>query len=360
MATHKWDDITEGDVWVVEPSLDAKDSGPGCSYSSDTDSTIDTMETIDSEDIGAFFRVEYGRAFPAYEELPIALPADMEEISRLQIQHDGIKKLVGGALDATIAAQLAPSSDGRRRCVLDVRTQAGIWAEEIAIKFPHVDVKTIDVAPTIPHVPRPNLHHEVYDIHAGILEPTGTFDIVYAQHTISMTKDWWPLLREIHRVLRPGGICIFGELPAMLFAPGEYTPTTAYPVHRSSAFCMEFVKALAKGGVMVDGYTDLVNWLSPEHTLWNSQPSAGFRNITHMEWEAPLNGLWHPEPAMQEVGMLMAMAFSKFIVNTRPLFLSQGFTDSELDEWCEDIRREIRDPMNNAVGRYHLVLGYKP
>lgn len=145
MATHKWDDITEGDVWVVEPSLDAKDSGPGCSYSSDTDSTIDTMETIDSEDIGgtgavaycrmnvythlitAFFRVEYGRAFPAYEELPIALPADMEEISRLQIQHDGIKKLVGGALDATIAAQLAPSSDGRRRCVLDVRTQAGIW-----------------------------------------------------------------------------------------------------------------------------------------------------------------------------------------------------------------------------------------
>ena len=52
MATHKWDDITEGDVWVVEPGLDAKDLGSGC-CSSDTDSTVDTMETIDSKDVGS-------------------------------------------------------------------------------------------------------------------------------------------------------------------------------------------------------------------------------------------------------------------------------------------------------------------
>jgi hypothetical protein len=48
MATHMWDDVTEGDVWIVEPGS-MKDFHPS---SSDTDSTIDTMETIDSADLG--------------------------------------------------------------------------------------------------------------------------------------------------------------------------------------------------------------------------------------------------------------------------------------------------------------------
>jgi hypothetical protein len=62
-----------------------------------------------------------------YEELPMALPADSGEIHRLQIQHLALKILVGDALDGTIAAHIAPSPDGRRRRVLDVRTQSGIW-----------------------------------------------------------------------------------------------------------------------------------------------------------------------------------------------------------------------------------------
>lgn len=58
----------------------------------------------------------------------------------------------------------------------------------MAVKFPTVDIKSIDVAPTVPHYPRANLHHEVYDIHKGILEPTGTFDIVHARHSVNMVR----------------------------------------------------------------------------------------------------------------------------------------------------------------------------
>lgn len=57
----------------------------------------------------------------------MALPADPDEIYRLKIQHIALKKVVGGALDTLIEAQLAPSPDGRRKCILDVRTQSGIW-----------------------------------------------------------------------------------------------------------------------------------------------------------------------------------------------------------------------------------------
>jgi hypothetical protein len=57
----------------------------------------------------------------------MALPADQGEIHRLKIQHAAVKKVVGDGLDSLIEAHLAPSSDGRRKQVLDIRTQCGLW-----------------------------------------------------------------------------------------------------------------------------------------------------------------------------------------------------------------------------------------
>ncbi|KAG8743091.1 hypothetical protein FRC10_000391 [Ceratobasidium sp. 414] len=356
MATHMWNDATEGDVWYVEPETSTKDCCPaGYTYSSDTDSTVATMETIESSELGEFFRVEYGRAFPIYEELPMALPSDAGEIHRLQIQHTALKLLVGDALDSILEAHLRPGPDGRQKRVLDVRTQTGLWAEELAIKFPDVDVKTIDVAPTIPHLPRANLHHEVYDVHAGIMESDGSFDVVHARHTVNMIKDWRTLLKDMHRVLRPGGILVFGELDPRLTAPKDGVPAIRGPASRSAGFLEEYRAALSSRGILTEACRDIDSWLAPDNPLWGSLPGSGFRDIAHRVWEAPLNGLWHPDPLMQEIGMLMAMNFCEFVGNARPLFLSSGHTDSEFDKWVEDMRGEVRDPLNNVVIRYHAI-----
>ncbi|KAG8701153.1 hypothetical protein FRC08_004247 [Ceratobasidium sp. 394] len=360
MATRMWNAATEGDVWFVEPENATEDEqSSGYSCASDTDSTTATMETIESNEVEGFFREEYGRAFPIYEELPMALPSDAGEIHRLQIQHSALKLLVGDTLDRTLEAHLVSSPDGRRRRVLDVRTQTGLWAEEVAINFPNVDVKTIDVAPTIPHLPRANLHHEVYDVHAGIMEADESFDVVHARHTVNMIKDWRTLLQDIHRVLRPGGLLIFGELDPRLTAPEDDRPASHGPASRSARFFEEYRVALSSRGVLVETYKHIDNWLAPDNPLWRAHLGSGFGNIVHRVWEAPLNGLWHPDPLMQEVGMLMAMNFCEFIGNARPLFLSSGITDSEFDRWVEDMRKEVRDPMNNVVIRYHAVCAYK-
>ncbi|KAG9093207.1 hypothetical protein FRC07_011516 [Ceratobasidium sp. 392] len=360
MATRMWDDDTEGEVWYVEPGAAKDDNLPAsCMSSSDTESTIDTMETVRSNELNDYFRIEHGRAFPAYEELPMALPTDAGEIHRQQIQHTALKLLVGDTLDRVIEAHLAPSPNGKRRCVLDVRTQAGLWAEEIAVKFPHVDVKTIDVAPTVPHIPRANLHHEVYDIHAGIMEPDGLFDLVHARHTVTMIKDWRTLLRDMHRVLRPGGMLIFGELDPRITAPKEDEPAIHGPASRSARFCEAFRAAAINSGILLNTCKDIDSWLSPDSPHWAPQSGSGFRNIVHRVWELPVNGLWHPDPRMQEVGMYMARNFCEFIGSVRPLLLSSGLTDSEFDKWVEDAQREVRDPMNVTVVRYHAVCAYK-
>ncbi|CAE6388092.1 unnamed protein product [Rhizoctonia solani] len=273
MTTLAWNDETESEVWMVEPGLSNKDTGLDSTCSSDSETTMSSMETIQSTEVAGesnfsqtvilftqirsldFFRIIHGRAFPIYDDLPMALPADQGEIYRLKIQHTAIKKLVGNALDSVIEAHLAPSPDGRRKQVLDIRTQSGLWADDMAIKHPAVDIKSIDVAPTVAHYPRHNLHYEVYDIHAGVLEPTGKFDIVHARHSVNMMKDWTSLLHEIHRVLRPGGLLIFGELDPRLTLPGEHRPALHGAAHHSARFFEVYRSALAKGGVLIEAFS---------------------------------------------------------------------------------------------------------
>ncbi|KAG8732316.1 hypothetical protein FRC11_014445 [Ceratobasidium sp. 423] len=356
MATRVWDDETEAEVWMVEPGFSTH---IGFSDSSDSETTISSMETIDSAEVADYFRVKHGRAFPMYDDLPLALPADQGEVYRLKIQHMAVKKLIADGLDSVIEAQLAPSFDGRRKCVLDIRTQSGIWADEMAIRFPTVDIKSIDVVPTVPHYPQHNLHHEVYDIHAGILEPTGTFDMVHARHSVNMIKDWTSLLQEMHRVLRPGGLLVFGEWDPRLTLPGEHEPALHGPGHHSTRFFEVYRSALTEGGVLIEAFSDIDDWLCPESGLWDTQTYSGFHQVVHRVWDAPLNGLWHPDPVMQEVGMLMAMNFCEFIVNAQPLFLSSGTSKAEYDKWVEEMRREIQDPMNSVVLRYHAVTAFK-
>ncbi|KAG8695090.1 hypothetical protein FRC09_009399 [Ceratobasidium sp. 395] len=360
MATRMWDDSTEGEVWLVDPELESKDYETDYASTSDTDSSVDTLATIESTDMPTFFRIEYGRAFSSYEGIPMVLPTDSAEIRRLRTQHLAVKLVTRGTLDEAISTHLAPNVDGRQKNVLDVRTQTGMWAEEMALAYPEVDIKSIDVAPTIQHIPRHNLQHEVYDIHEGILEADATFDVVHACHTITMVMDWRSLLKDMHRVLRPGGLFIFAELYPQLTFPEEYAPALKGPASRSAAFFEELRAMVLKRGILAEASREIDAWLSSEDILWRSQLIfSGFHRISHRVWELPVNGLWHPNPLMQEVGLLMAMNICQFVESTRPLFLSSGMTDPEFDAWVADIRSEVRDPLNNAIIRYHVVCAYK-
>lgn len=163
----------------------------------------------------------------------------------------------------------------------------------------------------------------------------------------------------MHRVLRPGGMLIFGEIDTRVTLPGQHTPALNGPGHECTRFFELYRKALAKGGVLIEAFSEIDTWLRPDSGLWNTNPPAGFYQSEHRTWEAPVNGLWHPDPELQEVGMLMAMNFREFIGSARPLFLSYGVSDTEFDRWVSDIHREIRDPLNDSVIRYDLVTAFK-
>jgi hypothetical protein len=49
----------------------------------------------------------------------------------------------------------------------------------MAAEFPHVQFRSLDVAPIITHVPRSNIAFEVYDFTEGILLDDASQDVVF-------------------------------------------------------------------------------------------------------------------------------------------------------------------------------------
>ncbi len=140
--------------------------------------------------------------------LPYALPADDEEINRLDFQHYMLRYAFQGLYAAPISQ---PNS------ILDVGTGTGRWAMEIAMAFPSANVIGVDVKPPALDErasanPNADVRPQNYTFVPGnLLEglpfADRTFDYVHQRLLFTaIPHDRWPaVLRELIRVTRPGG-----------------------------------------------------------------------------------------------------------------------------------------------------------
>ena len=118
-----------------------------------------------------------------------------------------------------LVADLAPSLADARR-LLDVGCGPGQFTILAAERLPHADVWGIDVAPTMIELARAHavesdavarLHFEVADV-ARLPFPDAHFDAVLSSGSIKHWPDQIAGLREMHRVLVPGGRALVGEM----------------------------------------------------------------------------------------------------------------------------------------------------
>jgi hypothetical protein len=58
----------------------------------------------------------------------------------------------------------------------------------MATEFPHVRFRSLDLAPIIPHVPRPNITFEVYDFTEGLLLKDASQDIVFLNVVVELVS----------------------------------------------------------------------------------------------------------------------------------------------------------------------------
>ena len=105
---------------------------------------------------------------------------------------------------------LLPEVGGMR--VLDAACGPGVYAEWLVSRG--AEVVGVDVSPKMVELARRRLGPTVNVYHADLTRPLTfldgeSFDIVLSPLTMNYIKDWQPVFREFHRLLRPGGYFVF-------------------------------------------------------------------------------------------------------------------------------------------------------
>ncbi|CAO3593838.1 unnamed protein product [Absidia cylindrospora] len=133
------------------------------------------------------------------------LPNDDNENDRLTAQHFAIKTLFNGNIGSSVK-NLIPLQTGAY--VLDVGCASGTWMLDMATEYPASHFMGIDICDTFPNSIRPpNVDFKLANLTTGLPFPNNTFDLVNIRLFILALKcdEWQFILKEIYRVLKPGG-----------------------------------------------------------------------------------------------------------------------------------------------------------
>ncbi|KAG8740557.1 hypothetical protein FRC10_004173 [Ceratobasidium sp. 414] len=215
--------------------------------------------------------------YPLDPELPIFFPQDELESHRLDHQHLALKLCIGTNYIGPVASHLQHDPHGPRKRVLDVGTQQGSWVQEMATEFPHVEFVSLDVSPMAAHIPRENIAFEVYDLYAGLAEPDASFDMVHIRHMAFKVANYPALIRELHRVLKPGGLFLSGELENEAYGAADPDKPLGDAVPRLSRGLRLLREALTAQGVMHDAGRRLPDMLAnPELFVPKSASSFAY------------------------------------------------------------------------------------
>ena len=123
------------------------------------------------------YKVENGRRYHAFKEGAYFMPNDDAEQDRMDMQHRAMFLAAGGQL------LYAPVENPRR--ILDLGTGTGIWAIDMADKYPEARINGVDLSPIQPSYIPANVKFEVDDVEDDWTWPENHFDVIYSQFMLS-------------------------------------------------------------------------------------------------------------------------------------------------------------------------------
>ncbi|KAG9048514.1 hypothetical protein FS837_012704 [Tulasnella sp. UAMH 9824] len=287
------------------------------------------------------------------------LPADVAEHSRLDLQHEMLKRLRGGLFypPKVVRTALAPR-EGSRPCVLDVGSGSGTWVIEMGKQFPHVEVVGLDLAPAnLDSAPPSNCRFECDDVNLGLLHYKGRFDIVHASCVVMGITDCRKFMDEVAEILRPGGVFltlaanmqIYDEHHNELAPINEGEPGFTYTLRLVHAIH----DAMKASGPGIDAYPKLYNWLEDQGSLWED---IGLKIV-----DVPI-GPWEDDISEKDkqTSELMRQDLLRLIQSVRPLLLSYGWFNETVEKWSAGASEEIKLLKNRYYVRWFFTWAIKP
>ncbi|KAH7335873.1 S-adenosyl-L-methionine-dependent methyltransferase [Rhizoctonia solani] len=341
---------------------------PGAGTDSETvmseASSCRTMSTLGSSEVTEYFHDRFGYTYMTDENIPAVFPTDSLAERLETLAHIMIRHCQGGKIIATVGHELLAQGGlgGNGARVLDLATNSGAWVQEMAQIYPTTKFVSVDVKPLIPHPPHPRIKYEVYDLYAGIAEPDVSFDLVHARTCVTLTKDYKLLIREMHRVLKPGGILVISEIPCQAYEvekPSE--PLHSSPLRVKALGLMR--AGLASQGVDLESWDKMSDRLSPGHPMWNNESlntkdecnsaARGFHNVITFAHLIP-NGPWPTDRDQRTLGALAKVLFRHTWQSLVPRMQMMGATQAQAQEFVDKLLEEVDNPKHRSYAKYKL------
>ncbi|TDL24757.1 S-adenosyl-L-methionine-dependent methyltransferase [Rickenella mellea] len=332
------------------PAATADDDEPDFVYDV-VENDPDPAYVVTPENEHEFFRVVCDRELNTIQTFYL-LPSDQEELRRYAHFHRMMFLVMGSRNYVGPVQQILTAPTRRRKRILDVGTGGGLWcvlAMEMAEEFPNAIVYGADVAPIQPRLVPPNCNFELFDAQR-IPFPNEYFDLVHARCVHIGIRNYPEFLREIARVLRPGGIVILAETEINALSedkmPIEAGHTGGAPGWH--ALWDQYRRCLAGHGVDTSVPTRLRALLSDTNA---------FDNIIAQEAAIPI-GFWpkgKSNPGLLTIGQYSWMEQDLFLTALRPLFMSYGLTEHRAKVLIEDAQHDLYYPNTRPYTCLHIT-----
>ncbi|KAL1989106.1 hypothetical protein VTN96DRAFT_5869 [Rasamsonia emersonii] len=285
------------------------------------------------------YQYENGRRYHAYSQGKYLMPNDDTEQDRLDLVHHVFLLILDGELFAAPIKQ--------PQAILDLGTGTGIWAMDIADKFPSARVIGNDLSAIQPSWVPPNVEFVIDDFEKDWIYDENYFDFIHARTLIGSVKDWKWLIRKAYNHLKPNGYFEAAEIDVWAWSDdGSLKDDSPY---------MQYLRNLREAGEKTGRKMDV----APSLKHWIKE--AGFEDVTERVYVAPL-GPWPKDPKLKELGR-WAYVENPDGVDAYGLRLYTQVLGWEPDAakiHLALVKEQLRDKNLHAYSKVYVVYGRKP
>jgi len=290
---------------------------------------------------------EHGRRYHGFREGAYIYPNDDSEQDRLDIFHKIFLVARNGELHRAPISTHTPGFGPLR--ILDLGTGTGIWAIEMADKYPTAEIIGTDLSPIQPKWIPPNIRFQVSDFESEWTFGRATFDLIHLRMGIGSISSYRALYRKVFEHLKPH----YGWFEYVDFDITPYSDdgslTTSHALYRWTQNIFDATAAAGKP-------------LRYEHRTRELLREAGFVDIQEVVVKVPINPTNLQDPHHKELARWYNLGVAEGLeaMSLGPLCRVSKWPHSTVMSYLNEVRADINSRHIHAYNNMHVWIARRP